>query len=389
MRNTINVGIDIGTTLTRVIVCDHVAEGDSLPRVLGVGIVPSRGLRHGYVVQKEEAVASLKKALAEASEDSGHRIRSASLAIGGIGLGAEYSTGTATVSRADSIISALDIDKAIFDAEQKVDLKNKVILHAFPLLFKVDGQELPARPEGMQGFKLEVKVLFITCLQQHLDDLLAVAHDAGVKITSFTATPIAAEQLLLSDLQRNFGCALIDIGAETVSVSVFENNSLTSLHVFGIGSLDITKDIALGLRVSPEEAENIKQGVIGFQSVSKKKLEEIIDARLSDIFELIDKYLKKIGRSGLLPAGAIIIGGGARLQMVEAVAKTMLKIPVRVGFLEYPSTTGPAKDQRILVAYGVATSMIDRVARKGSNPAGTQGEGFLGVIKHFFKQLMP
>lgn len=386
MRSPIAVGIDIGTTLTRVIVCEHEATPDSLPRVLGTGIAASRGIRHGYVVDKTEATNSLKKALADAQDESGQRIRSASLAIGGVGLGAEYAGGTATVTRADSIISKLDIDKAILDAEHKLDLKNKVILHAFPLTFKVDGQELPTRPEGIQGFKLEVNVLFVTCLQQHLDDLLAVAHDAGVKITSFTATPIAAEQLLLSDLQRNFGCALIDIGAETVSVSVFENNTLTSLHVFGIGSLDITKDIALGLRVSPEEAEGIKQGVVGFQTVSKKKLDEIIDARLSDIFELIDKYLKKIGRSGLLPAGAIIIGGGARIQMVESVAKTMLKIPAKVGFLEYPSTTGPAKDQRILVGYGVATSTIDRVATKHHAPG---DGGFITAIKHFFKQLMP
>ena len=395
MKHSISVGIDIGTSLTRVVVAEH--ESSDVPRVLGASVVPSRGMRHGYVVSHSEAVASLQKAIADASRESGHRIRQASLAIGGVGLGAEYSVGTAMVTRADSVIGKLDIEKAIADAESRVDLKNKAILHAFPIAFRVDGVELPTRPEGIQGFKLEVNVLFITCLQQHLDDLISVVHDAGIKVTSFTATPIATEQVLLTDLQRNLGCALVDIGAETVSVSVFENGTLTSLHVFGIGSLDITKDIALGLRVSPEEAENIKMGVVGFNSVSKKKLDEIIEARLSDIFELIDKYFKKFGRSGLLPAGAIIIGGGSQLSMTDIVARQMLKIPAKVGFLEFPSTSSGqapthknSKDQRLLVAYGVATGTIDRVSSKSSRHTGSgEGEGFMGVIKNFFKGLMP
>ncbi len=389
MKHSISVGIDIGTSQTRVVVCEAVAAHGSLPRALGASIVPTRGVRHGYIVDKAETVATLSRALHEAQEDSGHKIKHASLAIGGVGLSSEYALGASIVARADSVISKLDVDKAIADAESKVELKNKVILHAFPVLFRVDGKEIPARPEGVQGFKLEIKVLFITSFQQHIDDLLACLAESGVKVTSFTATPIATEQLILTDLQRNFGCALIDIGAETTSVAVYENGTLASLHVFGIGSLDITKDIALGLRVTPEEAENIKLGVIGFQTIQKKRLDDIVEARLSDIFELIDKYFKKIGRSGLLPAGAIIIGGGAQSQLIETVAKNMLRIPAKVAFLEYPTATSArmSKDQRLLVAYGVATSTVDRVANKPSSHA--DGDGFLATIKHFFKQLMP
>ncbi len=394
MKQHIAVGIDIGTSLTRVVVCEHQSTDSPFPRVIATGVAPSRGMRHGYVMSRDEAVQGLKKALADAERESGMRIRHASLAIGGVGLAAEYALGTAMVTRADSVIGKLDIEKAIADAEAKVELKNKVILHAFPVNFKVDGVELPTRPEGINGFRLDVKVLFITCLQQHLDDLISVVTDAGVKVTSFTATPIATEQLLLTDLQRNYGCALVDIGAETVSVSVFENGSLTSLHVFGIGSSDITKDIALGLRVSPEEAENIKLGVVGFSTVSKKKLDEIIEARLSDVFELIDKYFKKIGRSGLLPAGAIIIGGGAQTSMIESVARQMMKIPAKVGFLEFPAqptqtSVKTSKDQRLLVAYGVATGIIDRVSGPGRPPRPGDSDGFLSTIKNFFKQLMP
>ncbi len=383
------VGIDIGTSLTRIVVCDGALRDErNLPKIVATAIAETRGMRHGYVVNHDDIVSTLKKAIKDVESQSGARIRNASIAIGGIGLESVYGIGTSITSRADGIISKFDIDKAISEAENTLDIKNKAILHAFPVSFKVDGKELPTRPEGIQGAKLEVRTLFITCFQQHLDDLLAAVNDAGIRVTSFTATPIAAEQLLLSDLQRNFGCTLVDIGAETVSVSIFENNTLTSLHVFGIGSLDITKDIALGLRITPEEAESIKLGIVSFQSVPKKKLDEIIEARLSDIFELIDKYLRKLGRSGLLPAGAIIIGGGSQMSMIEGVAKTMLKIPVRMGYLELPSTKTNLKDQRFTIAYGVAVGTPEH-HNKPNRQSGNESEGFVKVFKDFLKQLMP
>ncbi len=387
MKQSLSVGIDIGSSMTRVVVTEYASPDGGHPRIVALGTAETRGVHHGYIINKDDATASLTVALREAERELGSRIKTAAISIGGIGLQSVYSNGSAITSRADGIISSLDIEKAIGDAEGQIDLKNKSILHAFPVLFKVDGKELPTRPDGIQGLRLEVKVLFITAFQQHLDDLLSVVTDAGIKVTSFTATPIAPQKLLLTDLQRNFGCALIDIGAETVSVSVYENNTLTTLHVFGIGSLDITKDIALGLRITPEEAESIKLGTVSFQTVPKKKLDEIIEARLSDIFELIDKYLKKIGRSGLLPAGAIIIGGGSLGPMVEPVAKAMLKIPVRMGHVDIPSTKGPIKDPRYLLAYAIATnnSELGKHARSHNG----DNDGFISVIKDFFKQLMP
>jgi cell division ATPase FtsA len=152
------------------------------------------------------------------------------------------------------------------------------------------------------------------------------------------------------------------------------------------------------LRVTPEEAESIKLGNVSFQSGSKKKLDEIIDARLSDIFELIDKYLKKIGRSGLLPAGAIIIGGGSRMQLVESVAKQMLRIPVKVAHVDFPGTKGTVKDNRLLVAYSIAVANEEpqqgsstSKPRRPSMPriSSGDGEGLIETIKSFFKQLIP
>ncbi|MEK7227958.1 MAG: cell division protein FtsA [Patescibacteria group bacterium] len=386
VKQSISVGIDIGTSTTRVVVVEEKPEGVS---ILGFGTAQTSGVRHGYVVNRDDAVIGLKKAIRDAERQCGIKIRQAMISIGGVGLDAQYSTGGSVVSRADSIIGKVDIEKAISEAESGLDLKNKAMLHAYPVSFKIDGKEFPVRPEGISGLKLEVRTLFITCFQQHLDDLLGVMNDAGVKVLGFTATPIATHQILLSDLQRNFGCALIDIGAETVSVSVFENNTIVSLHVFDIGSLNITKDLALGLRITPEEAESIKLGVVSFQTVPKKKIEEIVEARLSDIFELIDKYLKKMGRSGLLPAGAVLIGGGSNLHNIELVAKTMLKIPVRRGFVELPSSKGLIKDQSLLVAYAVASAQVGTSHKGQKHTTIYDGDGILAVLKKFFKQLMP
>lgn len=387
MKQTISVGIDIGTSATRVVVCEEHGEGSS--KILGYGICPTMGMKHGYIVNRDHVLTSLKRALKDAETQSGIKIRGAMIGISGVGLGAEYGVGSSIVSRADGIIGKVDIEKAISDGESSLDLKNKAMLHAYPVSFKIDGKEFPVRPEGISGLKLEVRTLFITCFQQHLDDLLGVVTDAGVKVLGFTATPIVAQELLLTDLQKNFGCALIDIGAETVSVSVFENNTLVSLHVFDIGSLNITKDLALGLRITPEEAESIKLGVVSFQTVPKKKIEEIVEARLSDIFELIDKYFKKMGRSGLLPAGAILIGNGSHIHNILNVAKAMLKIPVRSGFIEMPSIKGPIKDQQLLIAYALASKANDKKAKSETNLSNSDSEGLFSIIKNFFKQLMP
>ncbi len=382
----ITVGIDMGTHATRVVISERDKTSGAMV-VLGTGIAESHGLHHGYVVNKELATASVERAIRDAEKNTAIKIRRATVAVSGIGLSSEYAIGSAIITRADSVITTLDIEKAVSDAETALELKNKTIIDAHPIGFKIDGKEVPGRPEGIKGLKLEVKVLFITSFSQHLDDLLDVFQHAGVHVERIVATPIATARFVLTDLQRNFGCALVDIGSETVSVAVFENNTLTSLHVFGIGSLDITKDIALGLRISPEEAENVKVGAVAFQTYSKKKLDEIIEARLSDIFELIDKYLKKIGRSGLLPAGVIMVGSGSQLALVEGAAKDILRIPAKHGYADIPGIKTPITDQRFLTAYGC--TLFGKEHNASDITADTGLKGILRSIGQFLKQFAP
>lgn len=336
MIRNISVGIDIGTTTTRIVVGEFL-KGETYPKIIGIGESDSKGMRHGYVVNVNEAIESFKKAQAQAEKTSGIKIRRAFVAIGGATLKSEITNGEAIISKADGEVTNLDINKAIKDSENNINLNNKKVIQVFPISFKLDGKEILGRPEGMRGTKLEVKALFVTSSLSHFEDLIEVIAGAGVEPISIIASPISASYLALSEKQKIVGGALADIGSETTSIAVFENGTLLSLNSFSIGGNDITNDIALGLKIPLEKADNIKNGIISAESSKeypKKKLDEIIDARLSDIFELIENNLKKIKRNELLPAGIVFVGGSANITGLDELSKFVLKLPSRIGSTE-------------------------------------------------------
>jgi cell division protein FtsA len=204
----------------------------------------------------------------------------------------------------------------------------------------------------MKGLKLETRILFVSALEQHLNDLIAAVDEAGIIVEDVMAAPIAASLVTLTKAQKIAGVVLANIGAETVSIVVFENNVPISLEIFPIGSNDITNDIALGLKIPLEEAEKVKTG--NSNAYPRKKMEEIIGARLSDIFELIDSHLKKINRSGLLPAGIVITGGGSGTVSIEDHAKDSLKLPSRIADLVTDGAPRTQiRDSTWSVAYGL------------------------------------
>ncbi|KKW36089.1 MAG: Cell division protein ftsA [Candidatus Giovannonibacteria bacterium GW2011_GWA2_53_7] len=358
MSKNIAVGIDIGTYQTRVVVAESAREGErELPKVIGVGFAESRGLRHGYILNQSDAVKSVKQAVAQASKAAGFPIKRAIISIGGIGLSSIISTGTVVITKADSEITELDVKKASEVSQQEIPAslsQNRQVLHSVPLHFKVDGKVTLGRPEGLRGSKLEVRKLFITGFKQHIDDLLETLEEAGIEVEDLVAAPLAASLVTLTKQQKMAGVVLANIGSETVSIVVFENNLPISLEIFPIGSNDITNDIALGLRVPLEEAEDIKRGAIVGGNFSRKKLDEIVEARLSDIFELIEAHLKKLGRSGLLPAGIVLTGGGSAIETVDDLAKAALRLPSRVASVSFgDNIRGQIKDASWSVAYGL------------------------------------
>ncbi|PJE73983.1 MAG: cell division protein FtsA [Candidatus Taylorbacteria bacterium CG10_big_fil_rev_8_21_14_0_10_41_48] len=390
MRKHIAVGIDIGTYQVKVVVAERDPRSTAgTLHVIGAGVAESRGLRHGYVVNSRDTSKSIALAIAQAERSAKVKIKKAYVSIGGVGLQSTTSTGTTIISRGDSTVSDLDMDKAISAAERDLSntyTLNQKIIHPIPLSWKIDGKEVLGRPQGMKGKKLEGKVLFVTCLTQHLDDLVEAVGDAGVEVQDIIASPIAASLVTLSKSQKIAGCVLANIGGETLSMVVYENNLPISLEVFPIGSTDITNDIALGMRLPIEEAENIKRGSTSDSSVSKKKLDEIVVARLKDMFELIEAHLKKINKNGLLPAGIIITGGGSGLATIEDLAKATLRLPSRIGKLGL-SDGNDVKDATWSVAYGLCllglgSESDDSGLRKTSAASANR-------ILSFLKQFLP
>lgn len=378
----IATGIDVGTHATRVVIVEH-SRGEA-PMIIGTGVSETRGLRHGYIINKVDAIRSISNAIGNAEKMSGIKIKNAILSVGGISLESAISHGTAIVSRASSEITELDIKKCSTEAEESLThLTNKRIIYRTPLRYKLDGKEVLGNPHGMMGTKLEVKMLFITCLEQHLNDTIRTIEELGIEVDEVIPSPVAAAQVALNKKQRSVGCALVNIGAETVSIAVYENDVPISLQIFPIGSTDITNDIALGLKIPLHEAEKIK--VSGPEGVySKKKLEEIIEARLYDIFDLIDAHLKKIGRSGLLPAGVVLTGGGAGVATIEDLAKAVLKLPSSIA---RPAVANAGKhlvkDSSWLVAYGLAVYALQKPAESNENTFADVLETLKGWVKPF------
>jgi cell division protein FtsA len=393
MSKRIAVGIDIGTYQTKVVVAESAGSERDFPRVIGLGTSETRGLRHGYVTNTPDVVKSIRLAVMQAEKTSGQRINRAFISIGGIGLESVVSNGTVMVSRGDSEIDDLDIQKIHEACEKEIPqsmVLNRKIIHSIPLLYKLDGKTvLGSNPAGLRGNKLECRMLFITCLEQHLQTLLEAVDEAGIEVIDVMAAPMAASLVTLSKSQKIAGCALAIIGAETLTLTVFDENKPRSLEVFQVGSTNITNDIALGFKIALDEAEHMKIGGITTFNVPRKKLDDIIEARLEDMFDLIGDHLKKIGQAHLLPAGIIMTGGGAGSTMIEDVAKRSLGLPARVAVVHSgdPSKC-PFNESSWSVAYGLCVWGLS-TDDTGSVNVLKIGKKIRDIVLKFVKQFLP
>lgn len=367
----------MGTSTTRVLVGEFV-KGEKNPKVIGVGESETRGMRHGYVVDANLATISLKKALEGAESSSGIKIKRAYVSVGGISLRGETNGGSAIIGKADGEVTSLDINKALEDSEDNLNLNNKKIIQSFPLSFRLDGKEVLGRLEGMRGTKLEIKALFVTYSIQHLEDLIEVVAAAGVETIDVVASPVAVSRIALSEKQKIAGVGLVNIGSETVSLSVFENGLPLSIHTFSIGSSDITNDIALGFKIPLSKAESLKLGNLE-ENLPKKKLDEIIEARLTDIFELIENHLRKLKRSELLPAGIVFVGGGSNVSGIEELSKSILKLPSTIGTTDmFANAKTKLRDSSWFTALGLIMS---------DNDTDSYSDGSLGSFTNILKDL--
>ena len=397
MAERISIGIDVGTSSVKVLVAESNEENRIKPKILGAGYSESKGFHRGYIIDLPEATRSIKQAISAAEKSSGYKISKAYLSVGGMGLGSAVFGSSMTLSSKDTEIGEGEIKKLLENAESELPESftlNKIILHAIALQYKIDGKAVLGKPQGMRGGKIDVKVLYITSLSQHLDDLIDAVEACDIEIEDVMASPLAASLIVLNKTQQMAGCALINVGAETVSLSVFENGAPVSLEVLPIGSVDITNDIALGLKLPLEEAERVKLSKPESVPYPRKKLEEIIGARLGDIFELVESHLKKIGRSGLLPAGAIITGGGSSALNIEDLAKNYLKLPSKKAVIKFEGEIklpGNTKENSWSVAYGLC--ILGGSGSDSNSPVNRLGMRFVSKARSniwaWIKKILP
>lgn len=344
-------GIDIGNSRVKVIIAR--INSDSLkPEIIGSGSASSNGLRRGVVVDMEETIENIRSAVQRAEAMAGMPIRRAYLAVSGLHVNTQTSRGVIAVSRPDNEISQNDIDRVIKAASVVSLPPNREIIHVIPRNFIVDGTEYVKNPLGMKGVRLEADVILIDGLSPYLRNLAKCVNANNIEIAGLVYAPLASAAAVLDKNQKEYGVVNIDFGGGTSSLTVFEEADILHSTVLPIGSRHITNDLAVLLRTSIDVAERIKleygstsdaddmrrRGEIDISdlvgednfTIPKKQLVRVIDARAHELFDIVNNELKKVPKSGLLPAGIVLSGGGVNLPGIVALAKEKLRLPVRI-----------------------------------------------------------
>lgn len=344
------VGLDIGTSTVRCVVA-HREGGAVQPTIIGLSEVPNNGLRKGVVVNLVNAAQAIDKALEEVERTSGHQISAASVSVNGTHVLGMTSKGVVAVGSTGHEINEDDLAR-VEDAATLVQLPaNREILDVTPRSFRLDDQDNIRDPIGMTGVRLEVDAHVITALTPNLKNLEKVTEMTHTKINHAIPAGLAAAQAVLSDEQKENGVVLIDIGHATTNIAVYEEGDLQHIAVLPVGGVNITNDLAVGLKVDLAVAEKVKLAhavaSTRLRKTSDKKLtikqqketvsfeaddiDFIVEARLEEIFELVNHELKTIGRQAKLPGGAIITGGTAQIEGIDEYAKEALHISAKIG----------------------------------------------------------
>jgi cell division protein FtsA len=331
MSRNIATGIDIGTYSINIAVLE-LFKNESRPKILALVSKTSSGLRKGNVTDIKSISTNIGTAIREAERQSKVSIKKrVYLGVGGTTLSSVFSKGLIAISRADGEITDYDIKRVIRQSEVNIPkISNRSIIHTIPLQFNIDKDISIRDPVGMKGNKLEIDTVFIVCLTQHLNNLIKSVESNGVNVEDVIASPLANARAILNRRQKEVGSLILDIGAETTSVIVFEEDIPISVAVFPIGSEHITNDIALCLQISLEEAERMKRSY-GIDNATTRKISHIVEARLNDILDLVSGHLKKINKNEMLPAGVVLAGEGSKLPNLPSFIKRDLKIPAEIG----------------------------------------------------------
>jgi len=376
---------------------------DNELNIIAITETPSVGISKGMIVSIEDAVSSITTCLENAERIVGQPISHAFVGISGTHISTMLSKGVIAVSRADNEVSEADVERVIEAAQAVATPPNYEILHVIPKVFSVDSQTGIKDPVGMSGIRLEVETQIIQGLSSQIKNLTKAVYRTGIDIDDLVLSILANAESCLTKRQKELGVVLVNIGSSTTSIAVFEEGDILATHILPIGAAHVTNDIAIGLRISLDIAEDIKltygQAVsreinkreeINLsefddkenENISLKYVSEIIEARMQEIFDMVDKKLIEIEKSGLLPAGVVLTGGGAKLPGIIELAKKEFRLPASLGKLVNVNTAiDKVNDLTYTNAVGLCVWGSEFQKQKGG------GRINFVNIKSFFKSL--
>lgn len=418
-KQNIIAGLDIGSNMVRMAVGQMVYRGDDSQaemQILGATEVPSEGMHKGSINSIEDLVSSVSSCLEKMERTVGLPIDRVWTGVSGLHIMSQNSKGVVAVSKADSEISETDVERALEAARSISTPLNYEVLHVLPKRFSVDGQTGIKDPVGMTGIRLEVDAQIILGASAQIKNLTKAIYRSGLEIEDLVLSILASSEAAVTNRQKDLGVAVVDFGASTTSLAVYEEGEILHSTILPIGSEHITNDIAIGLRTAIDVAERVKieygdcfsntvskkeeidlyeLGAAEHETVKRKYLSEIIEARVEEIMQKIDDELRKIGRSGMLPSGVVFTGGGAKLPGITEAAKKYLRLPATLGYpLNFISATDKINDLGFVNVVGLLkwgsmmnaghssknTKLFDGLKKVG---------GSAGALKDWFKALLP
>lgn len=419
-KNRIIAGIELGSSKIATVVAQVGVDPTTFEtniNVVGVASSESKGIRKGQIVDIEETVDAIISSVEGAERMAGYNIDKAYVALGGAHVHSQNSHGVVAVSDPNGEISQDDIER-VTEAASAVSLpQSREVIHVVPTEYIVDGETGVKDPIGMSGIRLEVETHIVTAASAAIKNITKALNEVGVNVESLVFSGLASAEAVLSSTEKELGCVLIDIGGGTTSVAAYVDGGLVYSGVIPIGAKNVTNDLAIGLRLSLEDAEKIKIALSEPQKtkegesndsldlselgggetkkVNRKTLTEgIIRPRLNEIFTMVQLELEKAGVANRVPSGVIITGGGAETVGVVDSAKRMLSLPVRIG---KPKEIGGLVDDILNPTFATPVGLIIY----GSKNHITEGEssfikgiklpsvGFAGKIIDAIKNLLP
>lgn len=350
LEDRIVVGMDIGTTKVCTVIAKIGASQDV--EVMGVGLVPSRGLRKGVVVNIDSTSTSISTSVEKAEIQAGMEVKGVYIGISGGHIENINSRGVIAVTDKNQEISEADVRRVVDAATAIVIPVDREVVHIIPQEFVVDDQDGIKDPVGMAGIRLEAMVNVITAAATSVNNLVKSVNKAGFEAQDIVLEPLAASQATLTEEEKELGVALVDIGGGTTDWVIFENGSLRKTGVVVLGGGHITSDVAFVLKTPPAAAEEIKRkygaaisdyipeeeeievpGLGGRQPTreSRRNLAEVIEARIEEILRLVDQELEKSGKKEFLAAGIVLTGGVSLTPYIAELASEIFNLPVRIG----------------------------------------------------------